>query len=218
MNSPVRAVLTFARSRQQLSVVTAVAICLAGAPASAFFAPQVSGSSSAVRINAQNSPIEDVLSALGQKFDLQFQSSINLDKQLTGTYRGSLLQVVSRLLEGYDFIIKSSKDGLNITVLGLQNGTKSPPPLTANTETVPCNTEKLASDMKLCLGKPGFSDVILGGCMRNASVLRAGFMVCQADHKKQQNYDRCSADEQIATMRTVGIKLDLYRSGYCGFG
>lgn len=214
MNSSiVRAISIFARLRgRQLCGVTAVAACLAVAPAVAYIAPQVTVSSRTVSINAQNRSIEEVLSALRQKFDLQFQSSVNLDKKLTGTYQGSLLRVLSRLLQGYNFIIKSNKDRLEVTVIGTE------PSNTANVSRISCNAEKLAADMKSCLGKPGFSDVILGGCLRNANVLREGFMICQMDVKTRENYDSCPSDQQIATMRTVGNKLNLYRIGYCGFG
>jgi hypothetical protein len=216
----IRAISTFVRSRgRQLCGISALAACLAVGPAEAFTTVQVRGSSKDVSINAQNSSIKDVLSALGGKFNLQFQSSTNLDKQLTGTYQGSLLRVVSRLLEGYNFIIRSNQDRLEVTVLGIQNGSAvSEPSNIANVSTIACNAKKLAADMKSCLGKPGFSDVILGGCIRNANVLREGFMMCKADAKTRQNYDSCPADQQIATMRTVGNKLNLYRSGYCGFG
>lgn len=122
----VRAISTLAGlRRRQFCSVTALAACMAVAPAAAFAAPQVSGSSQAVSINAQNSSIKDVLSTLVQKFNLQFQSSTNLDKQLTGTYHGPLLQVVNRLLEGYNFIIRSNQDRLEVTVLGISGSGKN---------------------------------------------------------------------------------------------
>jgi hypothetical protein len=45
-------------------------------------------------------------------------SSANLDKRLTGTHEGTLQQAVSRILKGYDFVVKSGAAGLDITVLG----------------------------------------------------------------------------------------------------
>jgi hypothetical protein len=102
--------------------MSALVACLAMASAAAFAAPRVSGSSDAVNINTQNSSVKDVLFALSQKFRLQLQSSANLDKQVTGIYRGSLLRVVSRLLEGYNYIIKSDQDRIEVTVLGTKNG------------------------------------------------------------------------------------------------
>jgi hypothetical protein len=37
---------------------------------------------------------------------------------VTGTYQGSLQQVVMRILGGYDFFVKSGENGLEITLLG----------------------------------------------------------------------------------------------------
>jgi hypothetical protein len=141
MNSSfVRAKSAFVYSRQRrFYIVGALAACVAIAPAPLFAAPKVSGSSQAVKIDAQNSSIKDVLSALGQKLNLQFQSSANLDKQLTGTYRGSLQRVVCRLLEGYNFIIRTNQGQLEVTVLGTQNGPAVSVP--SNTTTVSTSVE-----------------------------------------------------------------------------
>jgi hypothetical protein len=56
---------------------------------------------------------------LTNAFDVQFRSSADLEKRLTGTYKGSLQQVVSRILAGYTFFVKSDETGLEITLLGL---------------------------------------------------------------------------------------------------
>lgn len=117
-----RAKSIYVRSRRRrLCIVGALAACAALAPAPLLAAPRVSGSSQAVQIEVQNSSIKDVLSALGRKLDVQFQTFANLDKPLTGTYRGSLQQVLDRLLEGYNFIIRTSQRRLEVTVLGAQN-------------------------------------------------------------------------------------------------
>lgn len=198
--------------------LSAVAVCLAAAaPAMAISAPQVSGTPTVVSVDAQNSSVREVLSALRDNFNLQFRSSANLDKKLTGTYRGSLLEVVWRLLEGHDFAIASNNDRLEVTVFGREP--EAPEPVLSATREgaiVPCNPEKLADDLKSCFGKSGFSDLIVGACIRNANVLREGFMTCQADAGIRQNYDVCSAEQQIATMRAVGSALHLYRPKSCG--
>lgn len=92
-------------------------------PAGAFASARVSGSADAVSINAENSSIKDVLAALSKQFKLQFVSSANLDKQITGTYQGSLQRVVARLLEGYNFFTRTDQGVLEVTVFGTQNGT-----------------------------------------------------------------------------------------------
>jgi hypothetical protein len=78
----------------------------------------VRGTSQAVVIEAQNATVEEVLVALTDTFKVQFRSAANLDKRLTGTYEGTLQQAVSRILKGYDFVVKSSEARLEITLLG----------------------------------------------------------------------------------------------------
>lgn len=89
--------------------------------AAAVAAAQVSGSPQAVSIDAQSSSLKDILSALSKQFSVQFQSTANLDKPITGTYEGSLRRVVTRLLEGYNFILTSHDGEILVTVLGTQS-------------------------------------------------------------------------------------------------
>jgi hypothetical protein len=69
-------------------------------------------------VEAQNASVKEILIALADAFEVQFKSSSNLDKRLTGTYEGTLQQAVSRILKGYDFVVKSGAAGLEITLLG----------------------------------------------------------------------------------------------------
>jgi hypothetical protein len=94
-------------------------VAAAFAPISARAELQVGGSPEAVSIDAQNSSIKEILAALGKSFDVHFQGSANLDKQLSGTYEGPLPRVLMRVLEGYNVIMKKNgKGGFDITVLG----------------------------------------------------------------------------------------------------
>jgi hypothetical protein len=103
----------------RVAIVLGVAAALA--PTSALAELQVGGSPQAVSIDAQNTSIKEILDALGKTFGVHFQSSANLDKQLTGTYEGSLPRVLMRILEGYNVILKTSQDRIEVTVLGTQN-------------------------------------------------------------------------------------------------
>jgi hypothetical protein len=98
----------------------ALAAALSVAPTSLLAAAQIQGTPDAVRIETQNSSIEEVLAALGNAFDVRFRSSANLAKQLSGTYEGTLQRVVARVLEGYDFIIRKNNGKIEITVLGIR--------------------------------------------------------------------------------------------------
>jgi hypothetical protein len=96
----------------------ALGFAAAIAPTMVLAEVQVRGNPSAVNVVAQNASIEEILISLSSAFDVKLRSSANLEKQLTGTYRGSLQQVLTRVLDGYDFILKSEKGGAVITVLG----------------------------------------------------------------------------------------------------
>jgi hypothetical protein len=96
----------------------------------------VGGNPKAVTIDAQNSSIKEILAELGKSFDVHVQSTADLNKQITGTYEGSLSKVLIRLLEGYNVILKTGHDGIQLTVLGTKNAsgtvTVSPAPSAAD--------------------------------------------------------------------------------------
>ena len=118
-------------SRQfHLRTIMALAATLAVAPTSLFAEAQVQGSPEAVRIETQNSSIEEILAALGNAFELRYRSSANLAKQLSGTYEGSLQRVVARVLEGYDFVLRNNKGKIEITVFGTRGA--APPAAVAS--------------------------------------------------------------------------------------
>ena len=96
----------------------ALGLALAIAPTLALAEAQVRGRPNAVSVEAKDGSVEEILVALTKAFDVHFRSSANLEKRLTGTYEGSLQQVVAHILSGYDFIVKSGKTGLEITLLG----------------------------------------------------------------------------------------------------
>ena len=113
--------ITMAHALRRSSVVAALVAGLAAPSVTAMAAAQVSGSPQNVSVDAQNSSLKDILSALGKQFNIHYQSTANLDKQLSGTYEGSLRRVVARLLEGYNFIITTNQDMIEVTVLGTQS-------------------------------------------------------------------------------------------------
>ncbi len=104
----------------RVAIVFGVASALAPA---AFAELRVAGNPESVSIDAQNASIKEILDTLSKSFDVHVQSTANLEKQLTGTYEGSLPQVLKRVLEGYNVIIKTNKNRIEITVLATRNGT-----------------------------------------------------------------------------------------------
>jgi hypothetical protein len=110
----IQTIRTLRRSTAAVALVAGLVLPSAAALA----ATQVNGNPQDVSIDAQNSSLKDILTALSKQFGIQFQTTANLDRPVTGTYEGSLRRVVTRLLEGYNFIITSHDDQIHVTVLG----------------------------------------------------------------------------------------------------
>jgi hypothetical protein len=96
---------------------------------------QVRGNPEAVTIEARDTSVEEILAALSRAFDMDYQSSIDLDKRLYGTYVGPLSRVLTRILQGYNFVVKTDNGSIAVTVVGTPNAasaaTSAPPTLAA---------------------------------------------------------------------------------------
>jgi hypothetical protein len=113
-------------SARQNSLV-ALALLLAGAtPARA--EADFSGTKDHVVLQARDATIAEVLSGIQSAFNLRVQLTGSTERQFTGTYAGTLRQVLSRLLDGEDYIIGPAPDGIRIIL---------PSSTTAGRSTVP---------------------------------------------------------------------------------
>ena len=89
---------------------------------------QVVGSLAAVRITTSQDAISDVLSALAATFNVRYRTAIPLDAVADATYAGSFGQVISRLLDGYSYVVKKHGETTEITVFGRRGEVAIPPP------------------------------------------------------------------------------------------
>ena len=87
---------------------------------------RVQGDVAAVRIEASQAPVRDVLDGLAANFGIRYRSSIALDDVRSGTYSGSLRQVLSRVLDGYNFVTAGAGSALQIIILGKPGGDAVP--------------------------------------------------------------------------------------------
>jgi hypothetical protein len=94
-----------------LAFVAVVILHFAGFPGSAHAEVSVKGDVDAVRIEAHDSSLAEVLSALGAAFDVRYGSSIDLNRPVTGRLNGPLPRVISRLLQDYNYVARSSPAG-----------------------------------------------------------------------------------------------------------
>jgi hypothetical protein len=113
------------RSSTGAAILLGGALAIATTPALAEL--RVRGSPEAVIIETRDTPVEEVLAALSRTFNMRYQSSINLDKRLSRTYAGPLLRVLPRILDGYNFVLKTDNGHIVVAVLGTPNGPATVP-------------------------------------------------------------------------------------------
>jgi hypothetical protein len=106
-------------SRRLALAVLSVAITF-GAGASCVRAEvSIHGDKAAVRLEASKAPLSEVLSALESSFSIRHRTSVPLDQSISGTYRGSVRHVLSRLLGGFNYYMADTAEGgIEITVVG----------------------------------------------------------------------------------------------------
>jgi len=68
----------------------------------------VGGTMDAVQIEAHGSSIAEVLAALCKALHCRYRTAVKLDQPVDGTFKGSLTNVLSRLLQNYDYVVKVS--------------------------------------------------------------------------------------------------------------
>jgi hypothetical protein len=98
----------------------------------------VHGDITAVRIDASQASVSQVLAAVGSAFNIRTRTSTSLDSPINGTYTGSLSEVMSRVLDGYNYVVKNQDGSIEITIFG-RRGTQpvaaEPPPPPRNSAT-----------------------------------------------------------------------------------
>jgi hypothetical protein len=86
----------------------------------------VEGNPTAVRVTTAQDAIADVLSALAATFNLRYRAAIPLDATASKTYAGSFRQVISRLLNDYNYVIKTDQETVEIVVFGRRGEIATP--------------------------------------------------------------------------------------------
>ena len=103
--------------RRSSAAITAglALMLLAAEPARA--ATEIEGSQNDVDLRVRNASIGDVLAALAARFKLTYRAPPNLTGELSGRYSGPLNQVLARILDGVDYVVEASDDGIRLVIL-----------------------------------------------------------------------------------------------------
>ena len=78
---------------------------------------QIAGASCALSVDAHDTTLQAVIAKLGATFGFQLRTSADLSRPVDGSYQGSLREVITRLLDGYDFFIRRSGDVTEVVVV-----------------------------------------------------------------------------------------------------
>jgi hypothetical protein len=106
-------------SRRLTLVVLSVAVALGASAACGRAEVSIHGDRAAVHLEVSKAPLSEVLSALESAFLIRHRTSVPLDQSISGTYRGSVRRVLSRLLGGFNYYIADTAEGgIEITVVG----------------------------------------------------------------------------------------------------
>ena len=113
--------------RQSVRVLStacqALALCaclLAPVAARAEF--QIEGDVTQLRLEATQTPIQELFSALSAVYGVQINATVLPNQRVTGVYSGSLQRIVGQLLERYDYVLSISPDKIEISFLGVRGG------------------------------------------------------------------------------------------------
>lgn len=90
----------------------------------------IAGDGNNVRVQATDARINDVLTALHDKYGLIYHNDVALDQTITGNYAGSLDRVVKQIMQRYDHAIKTRDGVVELVVTNQVKSTAKPPPLT----------------------------------------------------------------------------------------
>ena len=97
-------------------------------PPSARAEVHLEGSPAAVRVTTSDDKISDVLSAFAATFKVKYRTAIALDANAGAAYAGSIQQVIASLLDGYNYVVKSDRESIEIVVLGRRGAAAIPAP------------------------------------------------------------------------------------------
>ena len=102
-------------------LLTRLAALLFGGAVTAFPAHAeiiLEGPANALQIEMHGASVQEVLLALGANYGLRFRSATPLDRRVSGSFNGPLPRLVARLLDRYNYVVKSANGTLEVVVLG----------------------------------------------------------------------------------------------------
>jgi len=89
---------------------------------------EIHGQQEAMSIRVEDASISDILDALATDFKVTYNHEPILGQAVSGTYSGTLHQVLARILDGNDYVANFSDDGVEIRIVGASRPILAPSP------------------------------------------------------------------------------------------
>jgi hypothetical protein len=100
----------------QLATAALLAWCLSCGGSAAEV--RLSGTQDRVVLQTHDATMPEILAALRSAFNLEVKLNGATARRFTGVYAGSVRQVLSRILAGDDYVIRTASNGISIRLLG----------------------------------------------------------------------------------------------------
>jgi hypothetical protein len=126
------------RLRAHFRALASVIVLLTACTTAVLAEVRVQGDAAALRLDGKQSQVAEILAALGPAVKVRVRGAGPLDRVISGTYRGSLQQVLSYILKDYNYILKTRGGEVEVQVYG-QRGARAiapPPPKSAPTKSL----------------------------------------------------------------------------------
>jgi hypothetical protein len=101
---------------------------------------RVTGDPAKMKLEVRQTSLTSVLSALSAAYPITFKSAVPLDELRDGAYTGPLHELITRLLDGYDYVIKENNATLDVLILGKSGTLAIRAPTAAPIHRIPVTT------------------------------------------------------------------------------
>jgi len=82
----------------------------------------VDGPADSIRMELRDASVQEAIEALAARYHVRLHAQTPLERRISGDFAGPLPRVLSRLLDRYDYVVRSADGALDVVVLGNRRG------------------------------------------------------------------------------------------------
>jgi hypothetical protein len=153
-----------------LIALSLLPLCVAFARADA----QLSGTEDHIVLSANDATMAEILSGIRKAFNLRVELTGSTERRFTGAYTGTLRRVLSRLLDGENYVVSPAPDGMNIVLLGPNGARRNAAQPTAAVKQVDGEQILRLAAAPDDEGNPNYQGWMPDGNLHKAASIKAG--------------------------------------------